>query len=364
MSGTKARVRRIFENIPNGVDTIILANDVEPNLDVNFFYAIGASSGLFEGCAVVLHRDGGSDLFSSILEETSARETDAALHLFARRTEKEEMLRKELKGVKRLGVSGSGLTLRVLDDIKRVSGAEVVDVWKAFEAARAIKDKEELESLREACRIASAVGEELPDLLERDMAEYELAAEVNYRMQKKGASAPAFSTDASFGPNTAEPHHSPGARKLTKGDCVLVDFGASVRRYGSDITRTMFFGSVSPKMKRMYGTVRRAQLAAIGAMRDGAVAKDVDAAARSIIDASEFKGLFNHSLGHTIGLAVHDGIRASMESDAILKQNMVITAEPGAYIRGEGGVRIEDDVLITKKGAEMLTSGSTELRVV
>jgi Xaa-Pro dipeptidase len=357
-------VRRIFDNVPKGIDTIILANDVEPNLDINFFYATGAPSGLFEGCSVILHRDGSSDLISSILEETSARETDATLHVYSRKIEKEEMLAKELKGVKKLGVSGSGLTLRVLDDIKRLSDAEIVDVWKAIETARAIKDKEELDNLRVACRIASEVGEEIPEMLEKGMTEYELAAEVNYLMQKKGASAPAFTTDASFGPNTAEPHHSPGDRKLAKGDCVLVDFGALVRRYGSDVTRTMFFGAVSPKMKRMYAVVQKAQEAAVEAMIDGVPGKDVDAAARTIIDASEFKGLMNHSLGHTIGLAVHDGVRASMESDSVLWQNMVITAEPGAYIRNEGGVRIEDDILITKKGRERLTFGSTELRVV
>ncbi len=364
MSGTKARVKRIFENVPKDVDVIILANDVEPNLDINFFYATGATSGLFEGSAVILRRDGTTDLFTSILEETSARETDARLHVYSRRTEKEEMLKRALKGVKKLGVSGSGLTLRTLDDIKRLTDAKVVDVWKAIEAARAIKDKEELENLREACRIASVVGETLPDMLEKGMTEYELAAEVNYRMQRKGASAPSFSTDASFGPNTAEPHHSPGDRKLAKGDCVLVDFGALVRRYGSDVTRTLFFGSVSPKMKRMYAVVKEAQATGIAAMRDGVVGMDADAAARSVIDASEFKGLMNHSLGHTIGLAIHDGVRASMESDTVLRENMVITAEPGAYIRGEGGVRIEDDVLITKEGCEMLTFGSTELKVV
>ncbi len=360
----KARVKRIFENVPEDVDAIVLANDVEPNLDVNFFYATGATSGLFESCFAILRRDGTTDLVTSILEETSARETDAKLHVFSRKAERDEMLRKELKGIEKLGVSGSGLTLRALDDIKRLTNAKIVDVWKPIEAARQIKDRKELENLREACRIASAVAEELPDMLEKGMTEYELAAEVNYRMMRKGASAPAFATDASFGPNTAEPHHSPDGTKLAKGDCVLVDFGALVRRYGSDVTRTLFFGSVSPKMRRMYGVIKRAQAAAIDKIRDGAAGREVDAAARSIIDSSEFRGLMNHSLGHAIGLAVHDGVRASADSESILRQNMVITAEPGAYIRGEGGVRIEDDVLVTKKGCELLTSGSTDLRVV
>ena len=130
------------------------------------------------------------------------------------------------------------------------------------------------------------------------------------------------------------------------------------------MTRTFFFGRASKKQRRMYEVVLEAQLAGIEAISAGANGKEVDAAARSIIDSSEFKGMFIHSLGHGIGLSVHDGGRMAPDLDLTLKENMVLTVEPGVYLRGEGGVRIEDDIRVTKRGCEVLTSAPKELVVV
>jgi Xaa-Pro dipeptidase len=358
------RILRIFENVPDDIEAIVLMNDVDPNLDASFFYAGGMDSGLFEGCIEILWPDGRLDLFASILEETSARSSKAKVRVFAKGTEKDEMLIKALKGVKRIGINGAGLTCRSLDELKKGVKAEFVDVWKSIEKTRIVKDADEIERLREACRIASVVGDEIPSFLKVGMAEFEAAAEVGYRMQKLGASSPAFPTDASFGANAAEPHHSPGSDRLKKGQTALFDFGALYRRYGSDVTRTYFMGSASKRQKEMYEIVRSAQQAGIDAIRAGVNGKDVDTAARKIIDASFFKGLFIHSLGHGIGLSVHDGGRMAQGMDLILKENMVLTVEPGVYVRGEGGVRIEDDIRVTRQGCELLTSASRELRVV
>jgi Xaa-Pro dipeptidase len=360
----KERVLRIFKNAPEPLDAIVIANDVEPNIDMSFYYATGVQSGLFEQCAVVLWPDGRSELFTSFLEETSALTSGSEIRTYRKSAERDQMLKATLKGVKRVGICGSGLTYRMLQEMRKWTAAEVVDVHKAVEAARMIKDQAELESLREACRIASEVGELLPSILKKGMTEAEAAAEVNYLMQRKGASAPSFITNASFGPNSAEPHHSPGEDRLKAGDAVLFDYGALFRRYGSDVTRTFFFGKASKKQRRMYEVVLEAQLAGIDAIKAGANGKDVDDAARKIIDSSEFKGLFIHSLGHGIGLSVHDGGRMAPDLDLELRENMVLTVEPGVYVRGEGGVRIEDDVRITKGGCEVLTSAAKELRVV
>jgi Xaa-Pro dipeptidase len=348
---------RIFQEAMD-VDAVVLMNDVDPNLDMSFFYAGGMDSGLFEGCVEILWPDGRLDLFSSILEETSARTSKADVQVFARQAEK------AFKGLKRIGINGVGLTVRSLTELKRCADAEFIDVWESIEKARMIKDEEELRRLREACSIASRVGDEIPSFLKVGMAEYEAAAEVGYRMQKLGASAPSFPTDASFGANTAEPHHASGADRLKKGQTALFDFGALYRRYGSDVTRTFFAGSAGKRQREMYQVVREAQQAGIDAIRAGVNGQDVDTAARKIIDASPFKGLFIHSLGHGIGMSVHDGGRMAQGTALILEENMVLTVEPGVYVRGEGGVRIEDDIRVTKNGCEVLTTASKELRVI
>jgi Xaa-Pro dipeptidase len=360
----RQRVLRIFEQVPEGVDTIMLINGEDPNLDLALFYVTGADSGLFEGCAALLYRDGSMELLTSALEETSARTTKEKFRVFRKRSERDEMLRKALAGEKRLGVSGTGLSFRAFREAQKLTGAEMVDITDAIDAARSIKDKEEIERMRQACRIGSAVGDELPDIIQPGMTEYEAAAEVSYRMQKRGASAASFATNASFGANSAEPHHNPGDAKLSKGDTVLFDFGALYRRYGSDITRTFFHGKVSKKQRQMYEVVLQAQQEAIDGIHAGMTGAEADALARNVIDSSPFQGLLIHSLGHALGLAVHDGGRLAPNSDLVLRENMIMTVEPGVYVRGEGGVRIEDDVLITSKGCELLTNCSKELRVV
>lgn len=360
----KERALKIFKRVPGDIEAVILMNDVEPLLDPAFFYATGASSGLFEGAAVILWPDGRTELLASELEETSARSTDAEVKVFRRALERDKMLTDSLAQVKKLGVCGSGLTYRALQEIRKVSQAELVDVWKDIEAARMIKDAKEIENIREACRIGSEAGKLIPSFLQEGMNETTAAAELNYLMQKLGASAPSFATNASFGPSAAEPHHSPGTDRLRKGDYALFDFGAMFNRYGSDITRTFFYHRASRRQKEMYEVVREAQQAGFDAIRAGVNGKDVDAAARAVIDASPFKGGFIHSLGHGLGLSVHDGGRMAPGADMELQENMILTVEPGVYVRGEGGVRIEDDIRVTKEGYELLTFTSRDLLVV
>lgn len=360
----RERALRIFKHVGEEVDAVVLMNDVDPQLDPAFFYATGASAGLFEGAAAIVWPDGRTQLVASELEETSARETDAELLIYKRVAERNGMLTEALAEARRIGVCGSGLTYRSLQDIRKVTKAEIVDVWKAVEAARMIKDAKELDNIREACRIGSEAGRLIPEFLEEGMAETEAAAELNYRMQRLGASGPAFGTNASFGASAAEPHHLPGGGRLGKGDFALFDYGAMYQRYVSDITRTFFFHRASRRQKEMYEVVREAQQAGFDAIRAGVNGKDVDAAARGVIDGSPFHGMFIHSLGHGLGLSVHDGGRMASQLDMVLQEDMILTVEPGVYFRGEGGVRIEDDIRVTKDGFELLTSLPRDLTVI
>ncbi len=177
---------------------------------------------------------------------------------------------------------------------------------------------------------------------------------------KNGAQDNAFTPIIAFGENSAEPHYFSGSRKLKKGDIVLMDFGARYKKYNSDMTRTYIFGRANEKTKRMYEVVLEAQRVGIESIKSGVKGSDVDKKAREYIDSTEFKGLLIHSLGHGVGLAVHDHPALSPNSNLVLENGMVVTVEPGVYVRGFGGVRIEDDVLVKGNG-EVLTPAPKDL---
>ena len=359
------RGKRIFSKLREEIDAIVLINADEPNLDMAFSYAAGTEAGLFEGCVTVIDPDGKVRMLSSILEETSARRSKAEVTVFQGAGGKIDLMKEWFGRAKRIGINGQGLTYSNLLEIKKAAPkAEIVDISNAIAASRLVKDSDEMERLRKACQIASQVGEELPSIVKEGMAEYEAAAEVGYRMMKLGASTTSFTTIASWGPNSAEPHHEPDGSKLKKGDMVLFDYGALYSKYASDVTRTFVFGRAEKWQKEIYEIVLQAQLEAIDAIRPGVEAKEIDAVARRIIDATQYKGRFIHSLGHGIGLSVHDGGRFSPTSSIILEENMVMTVEPGIYLPEKGGVRIEDDIRVTKNGCEVLTDAKKEFLVI
>ena len=168
-----------------------------------------------------------------------------------------------------------------------------------------------------------------------------------------------------FGKNSAEPHYIAGNSKLARGDFVLMDFGAQYKRYRSDITRTYFCGEPSEKQRRMYEVVAEAQRRGLNAIRAGVKASEPHIAAAEYIDSTEFKGLFTHGLGHGLGLATHDGGGLNPRAEnVVLEEGMVLTVEPGVYVPGLGGVRIEDDIVVRKDGPEILTGASRDIIVV
>ena len=222
-----------------------------------------------------------------------------------------------------------------------------------------MKDAAELASLRKACAIASEVAREIPSKIKAGMKEFELAAEMAYMLQKKGAEKPNF-TIVQFGPNSAEPHYLGGSAVLKNGHFVLLDFGCIVRKYNSDITRTFVVGKATKEQKRMHAAVAEAQQVAFDMIKAGRDASEVHAAADASITKSGYKGRFTHWLGHSLGLATHDGMRFA-DYPLKLEKNMVFTVEPGVYVPGLGGVRIEDDVVVTAGRPRLLTNAPREL---
>ena len=357
--------KTVFSAMDKNLDAVVLMNAVDPNLDTCFFYATGLTAGLFEGCAAIIEPDG-IEVVTSELEALSASEAGLRTSVFENGQDRARILRRKLSRYSKIGVNANELTVANHRLIRKLSGgAKLIDVSKELASARMIKQPDELSRIRKACSIASTVGGSIPEIIREGMTETEAAAELNYRMMRLGASHAAFDTTVAFGAKSAEPHYSPSStRRLRKGNLALFDFGAAYKRYVSDITRTFACGSPSRRQSDIYDTVLEAQEAAIRAIHDGVSGAAVDGAARDIIDRSKFSGRFIHSTGHGLGVSVHDPGSISSANDMTLRKGMVLTVEPGIYIRRFGGVRIEDDILVTKSGCRVLTSCSKAFRTL
>ncbi len=358
----KNRIKSIYRHLDKKVDLIVLANSTDPHIDSTFFYVSGITTGLFEGCSAFCYPDSSVKLIVSQLEEETAKKSGLPLATFMTRKQLFRQLRNHLAGHRRIGVNFEEITHNYLSRLQKLAPkARFVNVSDAIREARMCKDKKEQELVAKACRIASEAFKELLPQIKRGRRESELAAELVYMMQKRGASEQAFETIVASGANSAEPHYTAGPKKLQNGELVVFDFGARFHKYVSDITRTVVVGKASNRQKKMHSVVLKAQKAALARFRRGVKATSVDKEARDVIDASEFKGRFVHSLGHSIGLATHDGGGIGPASKFVLRSGMIFTNEPGVYLPGYGGVRIEDDVLVTSKGPKVLTTAPRDL---
>jgi Xaa-Pro aminopeptidase len=226
---------------------------------------------------------------------------------------------------------------------------------------RRVKSPSELTVLRKSIRVAEEAFTEMVKTIRVGQTEREMAARLEYEMKRRGASGPSFPTICAEGPNAALPHAVPGSRKVKRGGAVLFDWGARVGGYCSDLTRMVFVGSIPPKLKAVYGIVLEAQQRAIAGLHPGARMCDVDAIARNHIKEAGYGDAFNHGLGHGLGLDIHEAPSLSWRSKEKLEAGMVVTVEPGIYLPGVGGIRIEDDVLVTPKGCRVLTRVGREL---
>jgi Xaa-Pro aminopeptidase len=264
-----------------------------------------------------------------------------------------------LKGTsaRRVGFDPAVLMVAQLQVIKRAAGPRLtwIPARGLVEGLRRRKDASELAQMRKAAVLAGEVVEEAITLLRPGIREFELGAEIDYRMRKKGASGPAFPTIVAFGSRAALPHARPTAKRLRKNELVVLDLGVILGHYCSDITRTVFLGRASSRIRTWYTGVLEAQSAAIAAAKNGARCGEVDAAARRVLAGYHLDHLFVHSTGHGLGLEVHEDPRLARGQEKRLEPGNVITIEPGVYAEGIGGIRIEDDVAVHADRTEILT---------
>jgi Xaa-Pro aminopeptidase len=262
----------------------------------------------------------------------------------------------------RLGYSPHGLTVAQKKILDARSGARLrwISDGNIVESLRAVKDADELGRMREAADLITRVFADLVRVIGPKISEIEVAAEIEYRIKRYGGSGPSFDTIVASGPRSAWPHARPTAKLLGKSQLVVLDQGAIIRGYCSDMTRTVFLGRPTQKVRQMYAAVLEAQAAARDAIRPGIRAGEVDAAARGVLQRLKLGAYFTHSTGHGLGLEVHEMPRLGKNERTIIREGMVITVEPGVYISTLGGVRIEDDMVVTATGATSLTTAPRE----
>jgi Xaa-Pro aminopeptidase len=265
-------------------------------------------------------------------------------------------------GALRLGFEADHVTVRGLARLAEpLATVDLVETDGLVARLRWVKDAEELALLDAAQAVTDRAFEELLDVLAVGRIERDVAIELEQILRREGADGLAFDPIVAFGPSAAEPHHEPGHRALEEHDVIKLDFGALVGGYHADMTRTVAFGTPSDQMKQVHALVREAQQAGIDAVRAGVKGSDVDQASRAVIEAGGYAEAFSHGLGHGVGLEIHEGPTVASSSRDVLPAGSVVTVEPGIYLPGLGGVRIEDMVEVTDDGCRVLGSSPREL---
>jgi Xaa-Pro aminopeptidase len=327
----------------------------------NWYYLTG-----FTGDAgVLIVTPDGTTLISDGRFTTQARQETNSVRYVEQKGSLAESAGKLLrrKTLRRVGFDPSRVSVAQLGLLRKATGAhtEWIAAPGLVEGLRIRKEPSELAWMRQAAILAGDVLTGALKLLKPGVTENEIAAEIEYQMRRRGASGPAFETIVAFGKRSALPHARPTAKRLRKNELVVLDLGAILAHYCSDITRTVYVGRAPARIKKWYMAVLEAQTAAIAAVRAGVSCGDVDAAARQVLAGYQLDRHFTHSTGHGLGLEVHEDPRLARAQKARLEPGYVVTIEPGVYMAGVGGIRIEDDVAVLPGNTEVLTRISRDL---
>ncbi|HYT67865.1 MAG TPA: Xaa-Pro peptidase family protein [Vicinamibacterales bacterium] len=369
-SGTvAARLSRVRENVRAlGIDALVVTHLPNIRYLTGFAGSAGAALVLPRACRLIVdfrYVTAATELTASlgglVTLETFDRSYDEAIVDLLRREGSQRVgIEAAYLPVARFNAMSAGLASRAALPVDSSHAAPaLVPTERVVERARMIKDQVEIETLREAGRRLGRIATEAHKLVREGRTEREIAADLESAMRQEGFTRPAFETIVASGPHSAFPHARPTDRRVAAGEPTVLDFGGVYDGYCVDLTRTVQLGAISQPQERLYAAVREAQQAAIEAVRPGVAASSIDAAAREVLERHGLGEAFGHGTGHGLGLEVHEEPRIARLSprlpDQVLEPGMVFTIEPGAYVPGLGGVRIEDDVLVTDHGCEVLT---------
>jgi Xaa-Pro dipeptidase len=346
MTKTNALQQTMLKN--DKVDFFLIFN----NVNLTYF------TGFPGGTALLIPKQGESTLYVSAVnyEQAKAETDDLSVELLKRGENLMQKIAAKTASNKLAVDSLSIESWRAL--AKAVGGEEKLEPASNFiRELRIVKDQQEIQLIREACNLANIGVQTASQFIRPGVKEKEVAAEVEYAMRKRGSDGTSFDTIIASGASSAYPHGSCSDRTIQEGDLVVVDLGATYKFYRSDVTRTFIAGKASEKQIKIYETVKLAQQKAFRSIKPSILGRDVDGIARGVIEEAGFGEFFVHNLGHGVGLEIHEAPILSPDSKDTLAASNVVTDEPGIYLPGFGGVRIEDTILVTADGAEKLTSG-------
>lgn len=270
------------------------------------------------------------------------------------------------RGIKEIYVEASNITLAFHSELKKaLSKVKIVPVIDDPVAdLRAIKDENEISLIKEACAITDRCFAHLLQIIKPGVTEWDISVEIDYFFKRNGCRSCAFDPIVASGSGSSMPHYKPENKKIEPGEILLIDMGCVFQGYNSDLTRTIFIDKIDPALAEIYEIVFQAQSKALNAVKPGLDTGKLDSVARNFITQKGYGENFGHGLGHGVGIDIHESPAIKKNISSKLKKNMVITIEPGIYIPGRGGVRIEDTVLVSQQGFEVLTKSSKDLIVI
>lgn len=356
-----SRLKTLMQLLPDGADAALLIS----NENRRYFTDFVSSAGYL----LVTRVEAYLLVDSRYAEAAQKQVKDCIVRPFAKLSDSMREIVK-MHDVKSILLEGSAFTINDAQKMEELFNECGVAVQKTselnriVERMRVIKSADEIEKIIKAQRLTEEAFEDTLNHLSVGMTERDVALDLEYRMRKLGADGVSFDLITISGAKTSMPHGVPDNKKIEKGDFVLFDIGATFEGYHSDMTRTVAMGNISDKQKFVYQVVLNAQLHGLQKVRADISCGAVDAACRSYIYQAGFEGKFGHSTGHGVGLEIHEAPTVSPDNEKILKSGMVITVEPGIYLPGEFGVRIEDMVVVTTDGCINLTNSPKELRIL
>jgi len=351
-------INKIRQVLPDyKCDAMLIVNPV------NRLFATGFSSSA--GALLIIEKDAWFFTDSRYIEAAQSAVKSAQVVLIKKDETLVESVKAVLAGsnISSVGFEDSFISFTSHKDWTAGLAVDMVPAEKLLNDLRSIKSRSDLDNMIKAQRLSEKVFNEVLPMISTDMTEKDIAAEITYRSLKNGADDKSFNPIVLSGSNSSRPHGVPGSGKIGNG-FLTIDFGVKLDGWCSDTTRTLCIGKPDEEMVRIYETVLKAQLGGIQAVRGGVNGVDVDKAARTIIEEAGYGEYFGHGFGHSLGLEVHESLKAAPTSKDVLPAGAVISAEPGIYLPGRYGVRIEDTLYITEEGSENITKLPKELTVL